>query len=155
GPRPHSLRSKDVIAALDRFWTRSDQGRDPRPQLAFLAQGGAAREQGLTFPENVSGIEYWRAAVLGADTAPVRVALEWILEGEPIAQWIATDPSDSELRSRLLSRVTWMLDSVDEAPLVDLIRDKLAEIYLQKGIWVAFADGAVHSLFDRVFETAS
>jgi hypothetical protein len=55
GPKPHSLRSKEVRAALSRFWTRSDQGRDPRPQLAFIAQGGVAREQGLVFPDNVPG----------------------------------------------------------------------------------------------------
>jgi hypothetical protein len=52
GPRPHSLRSKDVRAALARFWTRSDQGKDPRQQLAFIAQGGVSRELGLFFPEN-------------------------------------------------------------------------------------------------------
>src|SRR5262249_46547276 len=133
GPKPHSLRSKDVIAAVSRFWTRSDEGRDPRPQLAFVAQGGVAREQGLTFPNNAMGIEYWRAAVLGAETTSIRVALASIFEGHPIGDWIKSAPSDGELLSRLLHRITWITDALDEKPLVDLIRDKLAEIYLQKG----------------------
>jgi hypothetical protein len=155
GPRPHSLRSKDVRAALTRFWARSDHGRDPRPHLAFIAQGGAAREQGLAFPDNVTGIDYWRAVVLGADTALLRAALASIFTGEPISDWINGNPSDEELRARLLTRVRWMVDALDERPLTDLIRDKVAEIYLQKGLWVTFADEAVRSLLDRVFEAAT
>ena len=116
GPKPHSLRSKDVRAALTRFWTRSDQGRDPRPHLAFIAQGGVAREQGLAFPDNVPGIHYWRAAVLGADTAPVRAALASVFDGEPIGEWINGNPSDEELRACLLIRVRWMVDALDEGP---------------------------------------
>jgi hypothetical protein len=50
GPRPHSLRSDGVRTALGRYWIRSDQGRNSRSQLAFLAKGGAAQEHGLTFP---------------------------------------------------------------------------------------------------------
>jgi hypothetical protein len=155
GPKQHSLRSKDVRAALSRFWTRSDQGRDPRPQLAFIAQGGVAREQGLVFPDNVPGIDYWRAAVLGADTAPIRAALASVFDGEPIGEWVNGKPSDEELRARLLSRVRWMPDALDEGPLIDLIRDGVAELYLEKGLWVTFADEAVHSLLDRVFEAAT
>jgi hypothetical protein len=155
GPKPHSLRSKDVRAALSRFWTRSDQGRDLRPQLAFIAQGGVAREQGLVFPDNVPGIDYWRAAVLGADTAPIRAALASVFDGEPIGEWVNRKPSDEELRARLLSRVRWMPDALDEGPLIDLIRDGVAELYLEKGLWVTFADEAVYSLLDRVFEAAT
>lgn len=155
GPKPHSLRSKDVRAALTRFWTRSDQGRDPRPHLAFIARGGAAREQGLAFPDNVPGIHYWRAAVLGADSAPIRAALVSVFSGEPIGEWINGNPSDEELSTRLLTRVRWIVNALDEGPLTDLIRDKVAEIYLRKGLWVTLADEAVHSLLDRVFEAAT
>jgi hypothetical protein len=154
GPKPHSLRSKDVRAALARFWTRSDQGKDPRPQLAFIAQGGVAREHGLVFPENLPGIEYWRAALLGAGTAPIRAALASVFDGEPIGEWINRDPSDEELLARLLSRVRWMPDAQAEGPLIELIRDRIAELCLEKGLWVTFADEAVHSLFNRVFEAA-
>jgi hypothetical protein len=155
GPRPHSLRSKDVRAALSRFWNRSDQGKDSRPQLAFIAQGGVAREQGLVFPDNIPGIDYWRATVLGANTDPIRAALASVFRGEPIGEWINGNPSDEELRARLLSRVRWMPDALDDGALVDLIRDRVAELYLEKGLWATFADEAVHSLLDRVFEAAA
>lgn len=155
GPKSHSLRSKDVRTALARFWARSSEGRDSRPQLAFIAQGGAAREQGLAFPDNVAGIDYWRAVVLGADTAPIRSALASIFNGEPIGEWINSNPSDEELRARLLTRVRWTLDALEEGPLTDLVREKVAELYLQKGLWVTLADEAIRSLLDRVFEAAA
>jgi hypothetical protein len=154
GPRPHSLRSEGVRAALSRYWVRSDQGRDPPPQLAFIAKGRAARERGLTFPNDMAGIDYWAAAVLGADTSPMRTALAAIFEDEPLGEWIESNPSDEELRARLLGRVRWMLQALDEGPLTELIRDKIAELYLIKGLLVTLADEALRSLLDRVFETA-
>ena len=48
----------------------------------------------------MAGIEYWRAAVLGADTAPIRAALASIFDGEPIGEWIKGNPRDEELRTR-------------------------------------------------------
>jgi hypothetical protein len=90
-----------------------------------------------------------------ADTAPIRAALASVFDGEPIGEWVNGKPSDEELRARLLSRVRWMPDALDEGPLIDLIRDGVAELYLEKGLWVTFADEAVHSLLDRVFEAAT
>jgi len=154
GPRAHSLQSKDVRAALNRYWARSDQGRDPRPQLVFIAKGRTAREQELTFPNGVAGIDYWRIAVIDADTAPIRTALASVFEGAALGEWIKGNPSDVELRAQLLMRVRWMFHALDEGPLSDLIRDKIAELYLTKGFLVTLADEALHSLLDRVFETA-
>lgn len=103
----------------------------------------------------MTGIDYWRAAVLGADTAPIRAALASVFNSEPIGEWINRNPSDEELRARLLTRVRWIVDALDEEPLTDLIRDKVSELYLQKGLWVTLAEEAVHGLLDRVFEAAS
>ena len=47
-----------------------------------------------------------------------------------------------------------MVQALDDAPLTELIRDKIAELYLAKGLLVTLADEAVRSLLDRVFETA-
>ena len=99
GPRPISLRSKGVRTTLCRYWARSDHGRDPRPHVAFIAKGRAAREQGISFPNGVTGIEYWGAAVIDADTAPMRAALASVFEGESLGDWINGNPSDEESAS--------------------------------------------------------
>lgn len=155
GPKPRSLHSSDVRDALSRYWVRSNQGLDNKSQVAFIANSGAAREQNLIFPGNAPGLVYWGIAALDADTAPIREALATIFAGEPIGEWISGNPNDEELRARLLRRVQWMLNALDAKPLAGLVRDKLAEIYHAKGLWVTLADETLHSLLSRIFETAS
>jgi hypothetical protein len=129
GPARHSLRSDNVQAALSRYWDRSDAGRDPKPFLAFIANGGAAQERGMSFPNDDPGLVYWGAAGRGADTAPIRRALIAVFDGTSIGKWIEENPTDEELRQRLLHRVTWMLNQADVEPLTELIQDKIATIY--------------------------
>jgi hypothetical protein len=155
GPTPRSFHSEDVRDVLDRFWTRSSEGLDDRSRLVFIANSGAAQERDLTFPGNVPGLVYWGRAAQASDTSSIRAALSAIFAGHPIGDWIDTQPSDGELRARLLRRVEWVLNSDDVAPLMDLIRDEIAAIYLTKGLLAILADEAVRSLLDRVFETAS
>jgi len=42
--------------------------------------------------------------------------------------------SDEELRARPLGRVRWMPDALDDGPLIDLIRDRVADLYLEKPV---------------------
>jgi hypothetical protein len=168
GPARHSLRSDNVQAALSRYWDRSDAGRDPKPFLAFIANGGAAQERGMSFPNDDPGLVYWGAAGRGADTAPIRRALIAVFDdtapirraliavfdGTSIGKWIEENPTDDELRQRLLHRVTWMLNQADVEPLTELIQDKIATIYHTKGIPVAAASEGLSRLLDLVFLTA-
>jgi len=96
GPKRISLQSEGVRSTLARFWARSNEGRGLHHHVAFIAKGRTARERGLTFPSGMSGIDYWAAAILGADTAPIRAALASIFDGEPIGDWISSNPNDEE-----------------------------------------------------------
>jgi hypothetical protein len=154
GPTPRSLNSADVRDVLDRFWSRSGGGIDDRSRLVFIANSGAAQERDLAFPGNEPGLVYWARAAQASDTSSIRAALSTVFAGHPIGDWINTHPSDGELRTRLLRRVEWALNSNDVAPLTDLIRDEIAAIYLTKGLLATLADEAVRNLLDRVFETA-
>jgi hypothetical protein len=84
------------------------------PQLVFLAHGGEAKEQGLPLlPGGLSGIGYWRAAA--ADAGPMRALLLAVFADTAIGAWLGSEPSDQELRDRLLRRVTWALNAPSEA----------------------------------------
>jgi len=154
GPTPHSLQSSAVRGVLRRYWDRSNGGHDPGPRLAFIANGGAARERNLTFPNSAPGLIYWQAAARDADTACMRTALATVFADEPIGAWIEARPSDEELRARLLRRVHWMLEQSAEGPLTDLIRDKIAALYHKKGFLLTAANEGFSTLFHRVFKTA-
>ena len=133
GATAYSLRTDGVKAVLRRHWERSRQGTNSTMHLVFIANGGTAREHGLHFPNDTAGLDYWAKAAIDADTAPIRNALATIFEGEPIAEWLATNPSDEELRSRLLARVHWETRALEHGPLTEHITDKLSDLFSDKG----------------------
>ena len=154
GATAYSLRTDGVKAVLRRHWERSRQGADLTMYLVFIANGGTAREHGLHFPDDAAGIDYWAKAAIDADTAPIRTALATIYEGEPIAEWVATNPSDEELRSRLLGRVRWETRALEHGPLTEHITDQLSDLFSDKGFLASLASECVRGLCDRIFQTA-
>ena len=155
GPKPVSLRSAGVREAITRYWARSNAGHDPLPRLTFLATSGAANEQGLSFPGDAPGLVYWTKVAVEGDTAPLRAALVEVFKGEPLGDWLLGEPTDDELRARLLQRVRFALDAANDASLEKLINDQVAALYLAKNHYADTADQCVPKLLDRVFSAAS
>lgn len=152
--RPFSLQSPEVASVLQRYWSASHEGTLDR-RLVFLARGGAAVERDYAFPGALPGLVYWRAAALDADTQPLREALIGILPESPLGNWLASDPSDYELRSRLLRRVQWELESISADQLTTLLRDQVGELFYARGLPVMAASQAVKALTDLAFEIAA
>ncbi len=152
GPTPYSLQSSDVRAALRRFWTRAESSS--RERLTFLANGGVAVERDHPFPRGGGGLDYWTAAARGADTAPLRAALLALFDGEPLGVWLAQQPSDDELRARLLRRVTWALCAASTDDLSAQLLDQIGAVYIERGLPVTAASAGWHALCDQVFEVA-
>ncbi len=154
GPTSYSLQSADVRAALHRFWERANENVDVDCRLTFIANGKASRERDHPFPDNIPGLLYWQRAAMDGDTAPIRAALSVLFCDEPLGAWVAENPSDAELRQRLLRRVQWALEAASSDGLADQLRDQVGNIYLTKNLPAIAADEAVRALLDRVFETA-
>lgn len=154
GPRPFSLQSPEIASVLQRYWEGSGQGTLDR-RLVFLARAGAAVERGYGFPGGLPGLAYWRAAAMDADTQPLRAALSDILSETSLGRWLASGPDDAELRSRLLRRVQWELESLSAEQLFTQLRDQIGELLHARNLPVIAASQAVRSLTDLAFETAS
>ena len=150
-----SLRSAGVRESVKRYWERSNAGQDPIHHLTFLATSGAAREQGLIFPNNTPGLLYWHMVANDGDTAPLRAALKEIFDGESLGEWLAGDPEDHELRARLLQRIRFALDAAGDANLETVIIDQVSAIYLAKNHYAEAANQCVPVLLNRVFAAAS
>src|SRR5258708_3484994 len=127
GAPGYSLQSSDIRAVLMRFWDASSSDVDRR--LVFIARGGAVSERGFKFPDGMPGLRYWTVAALDADTAPLRKALAAIFADKPLGAWVASNPPDDELRSRLLRRVIWQLENIPAHPLANQNRDKVMTDY--------------------------
>lgn len=98
---------------------------------------------------------YWNGVARDGDLAPLRKLLIEIFRGKPVGAWLESNPSDQEVRSRLVSRVAFVLGAPDDGTLRDHIRDRLGMIYLEKGQYESTADQALPMLLDRVLEAAS
>jgi hypothetical protein len=154
GAPGYSLQSSDIRAVLTRFWDASASSQVDR-QLLFIARGGAVIERGFVLPGNVSGLRYWTAAALDADTEPLRGVLGAIFADGPLGSWLASKPTDDELRSRLLRRVIWQLENIPADALAEQIRDKVMAVYASRNLPVSAARQAVRGLTDFATEVAS
>src|SRR5271166_4898764 len=154
GPPSYSLQSSLVRDCLARFW-ESGRVSSTERRLVFMARGGAAVEQRFTFPGGQAGLLYWQAAAVDADTAPIRSALSSLFAEHPLGTWLATDPSDAELREKLLRRVNWQLELVSAGELAVQIKDQLRPLFRERGWPVTLADQMMKLLLERAFEVAS
>jgi hypothetical protein len=154
GPPSFSLQSPEITTVLNRYWDACQASATPR-RLVFLSRGGAAVERHHSFPGNVPGLLYWRAAAIDADTGPLREALLVVLGATPLSNWLASNPSDTELRDRLLRNVQWELEANSAEELRTQITEQVGEICYSRNFPVTAAKTAVASLMDLLFETAS
>jgi hypothetical protein len=154
GPRAFSLQSPEVAAVLLRYWDASSEGSLDR-RLIFLARGGVAVEREFIFPGALPGLTYWSAAALDADTKPLRSALISIFQGSSLSRWLTSNPSDAELRTRLLRRVQWELNSLSTEQLIVQLRDQIGELLYTRNLPIIAAAQTVKALADLVFETAA
>jgi hypothetical protein len=155
GPPAWSLQSDAIRSAILRLWRVDDQASRVRRQLVFLARGGHAVERGHSMPGGVSGIEYWRSAAIGADTAPLRTLLQAAFRDTELGTWLEQVPSDEELRERLLRRVSFELEQLPSDTVFLSAKDKLRALYAGMNLPVVVADMAVTGLIDLVFQKAS
>lgn len=154
GPRAVSLNTPHVKQALSRFWQRSTAGSGKRCELIFIANGAPARERGFDFPGGVPGLEYWGRAALLADTQPLRRVLLELSQDDALTRWLATEPSDEEFRERLLKRVRWALRAMPADDLAVEVRERLSNLYVDKGFPVRAVDSGLKLLQQAVFDTA-
>ena len=120
----YSLRSPEVQTTMRRYWQRSNGGADAAQRVVFLAHGHVAHERYAAFPGGEPGLLYWRQAAFESDTAELRRVLLDIFESDALGVWLATNPTDDELRGRLLGRITWALDAPKALQLEETIRDR-------------------------------
>ncbi len=155
GARAVSLRTPGVVEAIERYWRQSQEGTDARHTLLCLTHAKAARERGSRLPEGRARHIYCRECARRADLSKERALLSDIFKHSPLGDWLKSNPSDEDLRSRLLKRVEFVLGAPDDASLQSHIRERLGMIYLAKGHFETTADTALPVLLDKVFVAAS
>lgn len=150
-----TLVSDKSKAALTNFWSASGEGSNASVSMVLHTNMSDGKEVHYSFPNDVSGIEYWAAVQQGADAEPLRAALTIILKDSALGEWLASDPSEADLRARLINRVTWRMNQEaggeQKALLTALVSSRLASL----GLPSAFASTATNLILQRILEIAS
>ncbi|CAI0974826.1 Uncharacterised protein [Serratia entomophila] len=120
-----TLRSTDVVAALNNFWSLQQDNPHHDIKLRFLTTASAGLEKGTPFGPEQKGLEYWcRCQSNRALIPPLREFLT-TLQLSPGLKAFLRSSSDEALHTQLLLRINWDLGTKNKYALQLAIEDKL------------------------------
>lgn len=137
--RALSLRREDARKAILSLWQFSSANPDRDVRLHFLTTANPGHEQGVDFPDGLTGVGYWARVALGADVEPLRaflLTLEWPVD---LARFLAEADGD-QIRVRLVSRIQWFTGADTSPALIPLMESRLGQRALSEGMMAS--DGA-------------
>lgn len=120
-----TLRSADVVAALNNFWSLQQDNPQHDIKLRFLTTAIAGYEKGAPLGPEQKGLEYWcRCQSNKAIIPPLRNFLT-TLQLSPSLQEFLRSSSDEALHTQLILRINWDLGTRNKHALQLAIEDKL------------------------------
>ncbi|OHB60302.1 MAG: hypothetical protein A2Y12_04315 [Planctomycetes bacterium GWF2_42_9] len=144
--------AKDTICSLWR-WQQAHPNKQVR--ITYLTTANIGKEKGLVFPDNYTGLTYWRVAAReGSNVEPIRSALLNLNLPADINDFIKTAEPD-ELRDRILRKITWTCNREKLVSLDQTIRDLLVDIGVQLGFAPTDSERAMGSLIFEVLKKAT
>ncbi len=120
-----TLNTKSVADTIKSLWEFQQANSNRNVYMTFLTTAEIGKERGLTFPDNHSGLAYWRVAAReGTDIEPIRqVLLKLKLPQEAID--FIRDATPDDLRERILRKIDWVCGEKDIGALEQAINERL------------------------------
>ncbi|HCB1269598.1 TPA: hypothetical protein MYN84_004641 [Klebsiella quasipneumoniae subsp. quasipneumoniae] len=120
-----TLRSSDVVAAINNFWTLQENNPDHDVSLRFLTTAVAGHEKSSPLGEQVKGLEYWRLCEFNDENLErLRSFLITLPLDSKLKSFVQT-ASMADLRNRLIKKISWDLGSKNKDGLQQAIEAKL------------------------------
>ncbi|MFC1739251.1 tetratricopeptide repeat protein [Planctomycetota bacterium] len=120
-----TLKTKSVSKTIKCLWEFQQANPDRNVYITYLTTSKIGKERGLTFPDNHSGLAYWRVAAReGTDIEPIRQVL-LALDLPPQVKSFIKKATPDELRDRILRQIKWVCDEKDIEGLEKTILDRL------------------------------
>jgi len=120
-----TLRSPDVVAALNNFWFLHQENPNHDVVLRFLTTAVAGYEKGAPFGDNQKGLEYWKKCQSNVELVEkLRSFLITLPLNSDLAKFVQT-ASVNDLVSDFINRIEWDLGSRDKEGLQLTIENKL------------------------------
>ena len=147
-----TLKTESVSKTIKSLWEFQQANPDRNVYITYLTTSKIGKEKGLSFPDNHSGLTYWRVAAReGTDIEPLRQALLGIDLPPKVIDFIKGSTSD-ELRERILRRIDWVCGEQDIEALDKTISDRLVYFGDQKGCAPTDSEKARDSLIAAILK---
>jgi hypothetical protein len=157
-----TLRSGDVIEAIDNAWAH--QSRNPRHTIKFrfLTTAGIGVEQGAPFGAGIGGLRFWRDCRLSGVSAhrerDGRMVAGFLLaEGKVSAavQAFLRTASDAQIWQRLIVPIEWDAEAEEAPEVIREIKDRLVVLGEKSGVTPDQADDVAEHLYATAYATAT
>ncbi|HHT0547767.1 TPA: hypothetical protein ACTW9E_000314 [Klebsiella michiganensis] len=120
-----TLRSSDVVAAINNFWSLQQNNPEHNVFLRFLTTAVAGHEKGSPFGDKVKGLEYWRLCEFNDEHLERLRSFIITLPLNPELKSFVQFASMDALRNRLINKIAWDLGSKNKDGLQHAIEAKL------------------------------
>lgn len=150
GGRTLTLRSPDVVAAINNYWHHKQRNPDRTVRLRFLTTATQGKERGSPFGEE-KGLDYWAYVSRDekATITPLRnFLLELNLDGS--LQEFLRSADDSVIRDTLILNICWDAGCRPKGALIAGIKDRLIFHGDRKGVDSYHSEKTLDTLLSRV-----
>lgn len=153
-----TLRSDGVAKLITSVWEFQKRNPTRRVTGALLTTSSIGKEIGMSFPNNVPGLIYWRTAAReGADVEPIRAALLCLRLPQDLYTFINGAPVD-QLQTRIIRPIHWREKSASQDDLRNDVEEQLVLLGSRIGVPAAASKNArdflVSALLDSIRQPA-
>jgi len=148
-----TLRSQDVLEAINNFWRHKRLNPDKTITLRFLTTALPGQEKGVYFGDVGKGLEYW-ASVARDEQIAITPLKEFILDltlDESLKEFLRGS-DDAMIRRELIRGIHWDLSSKSKDALIAAINDDLVVHGARKGVDSYHSEKVLDTLLRRVAE---
>ena len=151
-----TLRSKDVVEAINNYWLHKQNNPERIIRFRFLTTAMPGQEKGITFGVVGKGIDYWTLAARDEQVAvePIKAFLLNLELDEPLKAFLRTC-DDRSLRRNLILGIQWDTGSKPKDGLIADIEERLINHGNRKGIDSYHSRKALDTLLRRIADRLS
>ena len=146
-----TLRSSEVIDAINNFWGHRSQNSQYKIKFRFLSTADYGIERKSPIPDQRAGIEYWESVEkdLDLDTQPLKELLLSLDISDDLKKFIENS-SDDEFRNNLVSKFSWDLRAKPLDALESSIKESLIIHGNKLRILPDDSSATLSNLFDKI-----
>lgn len=151
-----TLRSSDVVEAINNYWRHKQLNPDRTIRFRFLTTAKPGQEKGTTFGVVGKGIDYWTLAARNEQVAvePIKAFLLDLALDEPLKAFLRTC-DDRSLRRDLILGIQWDTGSKPKDGLIADIEERLINHGDRKSIDSYHSQKALDTLLRRIADLLS